>query len=81
MTVKLGGTFDYIVKTSEGFEAGECHRSSIIDMINDDRTKRVELWVNGKMFKNYVKPAWAAKVLAFVPAKSVVVKFIVKGSE
>lgn len=55
------GTFNFVVSSEKGYQRGITNRSSILAMIEDERTEKVRIMRNGKEVKTYTRMKWAAK--------------------
>jgi len=74
------GIFDYVVVDKAGFSQGTTNRSSIIEMMKDERTAKVNVFVGTILLKAYVRLSWAVKFMQFIPSKSVELVFYTKES-
>lgn len=72
------GIFEYSVVHNKGFDHGITGRSSIIAMLQDERTAYVNVFVNGKFFKQYRRLKWAVKFVTFIPSGAVDFVFYTK---
>lgn len=77
---KQPGIFDFVVVDKDGFSTGLTNRSSIIEMMRDEQTAKVNVFVGGILLKTYVRMSWAVKFATFIPSKAVEYVFYTKGS-
>ena len=72
------GTFHFVVSSDKGYQHGFTNRSSIIAMIEDERTERVKVMRDGKGVKEYKSLKWAAKLAKFVASGAYDFVFVMK---
>lgn len=73
------GIFDVIIVGEHGYEQHTTNRSSVIAMLQDDQTKKVNIFVGNTFLKTYVRMSWAIKFAQFIPSRSVEFALYTKG--
>lgn len=80
MATLKDGKFDFVVVDKDSFRLGTTNRSSIIAMIENDCTAKVNMWVGETLLKAYTRTHWAVKFMQHIPSKAVLVVLYTKES-
>lgn len=65
------GTFDVVLCTSDGYSPVKLMRNDVIYIIDHPKTKRVMIFVAGKLLKDYKYPACASRFMKHVASNAV----------